>query len=178
MVRPSCTPTWAFSISGQTNSPYYKELPQSDHSSSPCYPCHPPASAHCGALCLLAHNGHPPAWDGSLLGKILLTGHQGPPSCVVLSPQPTVLVGQRTAGERGTFRAHQSFGRVVEICSHSFYFVGPSGGHIHQVHNRDWREMTDFIDKVEKYPFHGQRTALIMRQGRHKEAPALFWWSP
>lgn len=115
-----------------------KSYPSQTAATSPCYPCQLLASAHWGDLSLPAHIHHP-ASDGRLPRQILLTGHQGPLSYLVLGAQPTVLVGQGMAEERGTFGAHQSFGGVSEIYFYSSCFPGPSGGHNHQDHNKKQR---------------------------------------
>lgn len=79
----------------------------------------------------------------------------GPPSCLVPSPQPTVLAGQEMARGRGTFRAHQSSGEIFEIWFDSSYFPGPPGGHLLQVHHEErlkWGAQLS-INKAEMFPF-------------------------
>lgn len=77
--------------------------------SSSYYPCQLQVSAHWKNLRLPTHTGYLPASDGSHPWQTLLPGYQSPPSDLVPSPQPTVLVGYGTGGDRDIFTAHQSF---------------------------------------------------------------------
>lgn len=142
-------PTWAFSTSGPIKLPQYKGSPQP----APAIP------ASCQLLptmrtCASQHTLTIPLPQMVASQLVLLTGHQGPLSCLAPSPQPTVPVGQGIAGERGTFRSHQSFGGVFKIYFYSSYFFGLSGGHIHQVHTKERLKGNDWLihQKVEKFP--------------------------
>lgn len=91
-------------------------------------------------------------------------------------PQPTVLVGQRMAGERRTFRAHQFFGGIFEIWFYSCYFPGPPGGHILQVHDKDRLKGSDqlSIKKAGKSPLLRPEDSFDHETGRCGIAPPLF----
>lgn len=138
---PSCIPPGSSLPLGQPSHPMTtptttKGCPSQTPASSSYYPCQLPVSAHWEALCLPAHTGHPPASDGSLPWQILLPGYQSPPSGLVPSPQPTVLVGQGTAGEGGPFTAHLSFAGCFSYSMFLFLLLPGPSGHIHQVHNK------------------------------------------